>query len=306
VLLMGRMPMPRRRGKWGWYDGRAMVRGIFITGTGTGVGKTVVAAAVLRAARAAGIDAVPFKPVQTGAADGSGGLRAPDVEFCLAAAGMEPPADEVRMMAPYLYKTACSPHLAASLEGRPVDVGAIIAAAGKLMARHEALVIEGAGGVMVPLNESQTMRDLMAALGLPVIIVALDGLGTINHTLLTFASLRAAGIEVLGVVFNRPEPSAGAVAASSRGEACRDPDALLEDPTLLDTDALLLLEKIIRLDNVTTIRQFGPVALGMLPHLGGIRVAGGDEAAWARVTAELIGTPLIVERLRPRQQMEER
>jgi len=111
-----------------------MIGGVFITGTGTGVGKTLVAAAVLRAVRAAGIDAVPFKPVQTGAAAGADGLVAPDVEFCLAAAGVAASADERTLMAPYLYHPACSPHLAARIEGRPVRIAALRRAAERLAA----------------------------------------------------------------------------------------------------------------------------------------------------------------------------
>jgi dethiobiotin synthase len=245
-----------------------MVRGIFITGTGTGVGKTVVAAAVLRAARAAGIDAVPFKPVQTGAVAGPGGPRAPDVEFCLAAAGLEAPADEARMMAPYLYKPACSPHLAGRIAHRPADVGAIIAAAEKLLARHEALVVEGAGGVMVPLNESRTMLDVMAALDLPVLVVAVNALGTINHTLLTLAALRQAKLDVLGVVFNQPEPQAA-------------PD------------------EFIRRDNPETVARFGEAAvLGDIPHLGGPAAADDDEA-WSSIEGGFAGMAKILERLKP-------
>jgi dethiobiotin synthase len=243
-----------------------MVRGVFITGTGTGVGKTVVAAAVLRAARAAGIDAAPFKPVQTGAVAGPGGPRAPDVEFCLAAAGLEAPADEVRMMAPYLYKPACSPHLAASIEARPVDFDAIIAAAEKLLTRHEALVVEGAGGVMVPLNESRTMLDLMAEMALPVLVVAANVLGTINHTLLTLSALRAAKLECLGVVFNQPEAPAAEY-------------------------------DYIRRDNPETIARFGAAAvLGDIPHVGGL--AAGNAAGWLKVEAGLTGMPVILERLK--------
>jgi len=254
------------RGKWGWYDGRAMIGGIFITGTGTGVGKTVVTAAVLRAARAAGIDAAPFKPVQTGAVAGPGGLRAPDVDFCLAAAGLEAKPDEASLMAPLLYKPACSPHLAARIEGRPVDLDTIRRCAEALLARHDAVIVEGAGGVMVPLNESQTMLDLMAALALPVLVVAVNGLGTINHTLLTLSALRAAGVEVLGVVFNQPDPPAGA-------------------------------DEFIRRDNPETIASFGEVAvLGRLPHVGGL--AADNAAGWSKVEAGLTGMPVILERLK--------
>jgi dethiobiotin synthase len=243
-----------------------MVRGIFITGTGTGVGKTVVTAAVLRAARAAAIDAVPFKPVQTGAAEGPGGLRAPDLEFCLAAAGLEVQPDEAALMAPLLYKPACSPHLAARIEGRPVDLDTICRCAETLLARHDAVIVEGAGGVMVPLNESRTMLDLMAALALPVLVVAANVLGTINHTLLTLSALRAAKLECLGIVFNQPdEPAAD--------------------------------DEFIRRDNPETIARFGEAAvLGKIPHVGGL--AAGSAAGWSKVEAALTGMSAILERLK--------
>jgi dethiobiotin synthase len=243
-----------------------MTRGIFITGTGTGVGKTIVTAAILRAARAAGIDAVPFKPVQTGAVDGPYGLRAPDVEFCLAAAGLRPKPDEAALMAPLLYKPACSPHLAGRIEGRPADLDTIRSCAETLLARHDAVIVEGAGGVMVPLNDSATMLDLMAALGLPVLVVAINGLGTINHTLLTLSALRQAKLAVLGVVFNQPEEPAGA-------------------------------DEFIRRDNPETIARFGRAAvLGRLPYAGDL--AAGNAAGWARVEAGLTGMATILERLK--------
>jgi dethiobiotin synthetase len=249
-----------------------MTRGIFITGTGTGVGKTIAAAAILRAARAAGIDAVPFKPVQTGAVDGPDGLRSPDVEFCLAAAGLRPKPDEAALMAPLLYKPACSPHLAGRIEGRPVDLDTIRCCAETLLARHDAVIVEGAGGVMVPLNDSATMLDLMAALGLPVLVVAINGLGTINHTLLTLAALRQAGIEVLGVVLNQPDPPAG-----------------LRPPRGAD--------EFIRRDNPETIARFGgATVLGCLPHAGDL--AAGNVAGWARVEAGFMGMAEIQKRLK--------
>jgi len=243
-----------------------MSRGIFITGTGTDVGKTVVTAAVLRGARTAGIDAVPFKPVQTGAVAGPDGLVAPDVEFVLAAGGWTPPRDEIAALSPFLYRPACSPHLAGRLAGRPVQMDAVLARATELLARHDSLIVEGAGGVMVPLNESQTMLDLMVALAMPVLVVALDGLGTINHTLLTLAALRQAGLDVLGVVFNQPEPLGGTA-------------------------------EFIRRDNPGTIARFGDTAvLGVLPHVTGL--ASGDATSWATVEASLTGLPVILERLR--------
>ena len=182
-----------------------MSRGIFVTGTDTGVGKTVITAGIVRWLRQQGIDAVPMKPVQTGAARQGRRLISPDLEFCLAASGIKPDTDELKLMLPYAYEPACSPHLAGRLAGKYPEIPQIVKCADKLLKRHQAIVVEGAGGIMVPLNERQTMLDLMAALNYPVVVVSRFGLGTINHTLLSVQALRAAGLNLLGVVFNRTE-----------------------------------------------------------------------------------------------------
>ncbi|MEI7435913.1 MAG: dethiobiotin synthase [bacterium] len=176
--------------------------GWFVTGTDTGVGKTYVTALLLAALRQTGADAVPMKPVQTGCARRNGGLVAPDLETALAAAGLKPAPREKRWMCPARFRTPCSPHLAAAREGGRIRVRDLVAAYRHLAARHASVVVEGAGGVMVPLNTHETMLDLMRALRLPVILVARAGLGTINHTLLSLAALRAAEIPLAGVVLN--------------------------------------------------------------------------------------------------------
>ena len=180
--------------------------GIFVTGTDTGVGKTFVAAAILKASRDRAVDAVPMKPVQTGAEKRGKTLIAPDLEYCLAAAGLQPNADERRLMVPYLYEPACSPHLAGRMAGRYADISVIQQNAKALLRRRQALVIEGAGGIMVPLNEKETTLDLMKNLGYPVILVSRIGLGAINHALLSINTLNTAGLRLLGVVFNQAEP----------------------------------------------------------------------------------------------------
>lgn len=180
--------------------------GIFITGTDTGVGKTVVAAGVLCAWRAAGINAAPMKPVQTGCTGRGKALRAPDLDLCLRVAGLEVPDQEYSLMAPYCYRPSCSPHLAADRARRPIKINRIRMAAGALLERYDRLVVEGAGGVMAPIGGGRTMLDVMQSLGFPVIIVARPGLGTLNHTLLTLEALRRRGLRVAGVVVNQATP----------------------------------------------------------------------------------------------------
>lgn len=178
------------------------MRGIFVTGTGTGIGKTIVAAGILRGLRRHGLNAAPVKPVQTGIEIRDGQWLAPDLEFSLAAAGMTPPADQRDRMVPFRYEPACSPHLAGRLAGTYPQIEAIEQGAQALGATYDYLVVEGAGGVMVPLNEDQTTLDLMRVLNLSVVIAAPAGLGTINHSLLTIEAVRRAGLPIAALVLN--------------------------------------------------------------------------------------------------------
>lgn len=167
------------------------MRGLFITGTGTGVGKTIVSAALLAAMRAAGEPVRAHKPVVTGLAEPSGAWP-PDHELLALASGMTP--DEV---APLRYDPVVSPHLAAGLAGQSIDAAAVIARA--RAESHRTLVVEGVGGLLVPLAEDFSVRDLAVELGLPLLIAASPGLGTINHTLLTLEAARAARLNVAAV-----------------------------------------------------------------------------------------------------------
>lgn len=175
-------------------------RGIFITGTDTDVGKTAVAVALLLLLRHRGLDAVPMKPIQTGCLKHGDDLIAPDLDKSLHALHLTPTVEEAEWMCPYRYIPACSPHLAARIARRPIQLRRIAAAFRRLAARHDFVVAEGAGGVLVPLDERRTMLDLMRVLDLPVLVVARPNLGTLNHTLLTLAALRAAGLKIVGVV----------------------------------------------------------------------------------------------------------
>lgn len=181
-------------------------RGIFVAGTDTGVGKTHVAAELVSDLRRAGIDAVPMKPVQTGCVHRGGRLVATDLEWCLKRARVNPDSARLADMAPYCFRPACSPHLAAARVGRRISVPVIMRAFRRLGLAHECVVVEGAGGILVPLNSRRTMLDLMVEMNLPVLLVARPGLGTINHTLLSLRILRQAGVDVMGVVLNQASP----------------------------------------------------------------------------------------------------
>lgn len=187
--------------------------GIFITGTDTGVGKTVVSAAILHALRKSGIDAVYMKPVQTGCRKRGGQLAPPDLETVCSLAGIHPSKKEKQLMAPCRFAKACSPHLAAALAGRKIRLSKIIKAFAGLKRRHGFIVVEGAGGILTPLSEKHTILNLMRVLALPVIVVARPGLGTLNHTLLTLRELRRAKLRISGVVINHAIRTSGSYIA---------------------------------------------------------------------------------------------
>jgi dethiobiotin synthetase len=168
------------------------LRGVFVTGTDTGVGKTVLAAALVAALRADGVDVAAFKPAVTGLDEPQDG-RPADHELLAAAARR--PAEEVT---PHSFGPAVSPHLAAELARTAIDPAALVAAARSL--RAEVVVAEGVGGLLVPLTLGYTVRDLAVDLGWPVVVAARPGLGTINHSLLTVECARAAGLDVRAVV----------------------------------------------------------------------------------------------------------
>jgi dethiobiotin synthetase len=177
------------------------MRGAFVTGTDTGVGKTVVAAALVAALAARGLRVAPVKPVVTGL-DEPDPERPPDHVLLGAAAGVPP-----ERVTPLTFGPALSPHLAAELAGVAVEPADLIAAARTAAEGADVVVGEGAGGLLVPITRGYLMRDYALDLGLPLIVAARPGLGTINHTLLTVESARAAGLRVLGVVLT-PWPAA--------------------------------------------------------------------------------------------------
>lgn len=175
----------------------AAKRGLFVTGTDTGAGKSVVAAAICAALAARGERVAAFKPAVTGLAEPPPDGWPHDHELLARAAGGRQAPEEV---APYRFGPAVSPHWAAELEGTAIDPAALHERALAAAAGCDALVCEGVGGLMVPLARDCLVRDLIADLGLPTLVAARPGLGTINHTLLTVEAARAAGLHVAGIV----------------------------------------------------------------------------------------------------------
>ena len=221
-------------------------RGIFITGTDTGVGKTIVTAAVAAAFTAHGVNTGIMKPITTGEAERSTGLSDPD--WLVSAMGVTDPPD---LITPYRFRTAAAPLIAAARDGRAIEPARIIGALQALSARHDCVVVEGIGGVLVPVTPDLFVVDLARQMGLPVLVVARTSLGSINHTLLTLECLRSRGVPILGLIFNNP---------------ARPPSVPDESDTIQ-----------------TILRVSGLRSFGELPYCEGL------PAAWSQHHEQLVG-----------------
>jgi len=176
------------------------VRGIFVTGTDTGVGKTVVTAALAVALRRRGLDVGVVKPAQSGA-------RAEDpAGDAMLLKRVLDLAEEPTEIAPFSFLAPLAPLVAARLEGRALDLGEVADATRRLASGHAYCLVEGAGGLLAPMGPGWTVADLALALDLALLVVARPGLGTVNHTLLTVREARRYGLSVLGVVINESAP----------------------------------------------------------------------------------------------------
>jgi len=174
-------------------------RGLFITATDTGVGKTFISALIVKALMERGVSTGYLKPLATGAAGSDDQPVCEDVEFVKRHTGIPGNTHE---LCPILLKAPLSPYAAARIQGIEVDLGKVMAAFMQDGNRHDFLVVEGVGGLLVPLTRQHTVLDLVQMLALPVLVVCRSGLGTINHSLLTLNALKSAKASILGFVTN--------------------------------------------------------------------------------------------------------
>jgi dethiobiotin synthetase len=184
------------------------VRGLFVTGTDTGVGKTVVACVLAERLRERGVDVGVMKPIETGV-----GAQGPLDAIALAeAAGVDDPLERI---CPVRLELPAAPDVAAAAEGRAIDLGLVRDAWAALRARHEIVLVEGAGGLLVPIAPDFTMAELAAELALPLLVVARGRLGTVNHTRLTLEVAAARQLAIAGVVVSHgPIPLSSADTAN--------------------------------------------------------------------------------------------
>ncbi len=220
------------------------MRGLFVTGTDTEAGKSVLAASICAGLAARGDRVAAFKPALTGLDDAPGDWPRDHELLAAAASAGQSPSD----VAPYRFGPPLSPHLAAELAGEPIEPRRLVEAAEACVEGADWLICEGVGGLLVPLTPGYLVRDLAIDLAMPLVVAARTGLGTINHTLLTIGSARAAGLTVAGVAMTPWSEQPERIELSNRetverlggvtvaGLAHTDPDSLAEAGSLLPLD----------------------------------------------------------------------
>ena len=227
-------------------------KGLFITGTDTGVGKTRVTAILAVALRRCGLRVGVMKPVETGCLIEKGQLLAQDSHFLRQISGCTAPPE---IVTPYTFREPLAPAVAAQHAGQEIDLDHIARCYAKLTAEHDIVLVEGAGGLLVPLTRQENFLDLATRLDLPMLVVARNVLGTINHTALTVivASQRC---QVLGIILNTVTAEAQDTSQASNAEALRiwgrapllgvlpynsefTPESLLEQSKSIDLSVLL-------------------------------------------------------------------
>lgn len=200
--------------------------GFFITGTDTGVGKTLFSAGLLHALAALGVRAVGMKPVAAGAEQVQGTWINEDVALLRAASVVEAPMEWVN---PYLFREPIAPHIAAERKGVRIDLPRIVAARDALAERAEVVVVEGVGGFRVPLGPASDTADLAMRLGMPVMLVVGMRLGCLNHALLTAEAIAARGLPLVAWVANRIDPGMAAYDENLEALRARLPAPLLAE-----------------------------------------------------------------------------
>lgn len=195
------------------HASRRTPHGFFITGTDTGVGKTLISCALLHGFAASGKSVIGMKPVAAGALRSARGLINDDVALLRAASNVEAP---LALVNPYCFEPPIAPHLAAEQAGAVIELELILDAYRNLSSAADIVIVEGVGGFCVPLNRGEDSADLAQRLGLPVILVVGLRLGCLNHALLTARAIRAQGLVLAGWIANRIDPT---LAAAGRNVA---------------------------------------------------------------------------------------
>ena len=203
-----------------------MKQGFFVTGTDTGVGKTLVSAALIHSLRDTGLRVAGMKPVASGCIETGHGLRNEDADLLAKAANVSADYD---LICPYRFLPSIAPHIAAKQEGIVISSDHILECYQRLESSCDTVVVEGVGGWQVPFDEQKNFSDLAIEFDLPVIIVVGARLGCINHALLTAESVLTSGLPVAGWVFNQVDPDMQQAAAVKETLQARMPGCLMAD-----------------------------------------------------------------------------
>ena len=190
-----------------------MGKGIFITGTDTGVGKTFFACGLAALLKKSGYKVGVMKPVETGCVEGGGKLVPQDAAALKEASGCELPLEQI---CPYRFREPLAPSVAAEREAIRIDIDYLMSGYGEISETHDITIVEGAGGLLVPLLPSYTYADFAKVLKLPIIVVAANKLGMVNHLLLTLEHASCKGLSVLGYVLNQIESHPSLAAETNR------------------------------------------------------------------------------------------
>jgi dethiobiotin synthetase len=213
-----------------------MSKGLFITGTDTGVGKTTVALSLMRTLQDKGLRVAGMKPVASGCEQTPYGLRNDDALKLLTQSSVQLPYEWIN---PYAFEPPIAPHIAAEKIGVTIDLNVIRACYEKIAHQVDVVIVEGAGGWLVPINDTQTMADIAVSLRLPVINVVAIRLGCLNHALLTHAAIVDSGATLTGWVANVMDPEAPAVEENIAALRQRTHADFLGATTVQDIESLL-------------------------------------------------------------------
>jgi dethiobiotin synthetase len=205
-------------------------RGFFITGTDTGVGKTIITAALIKAAKSLGLSACGMKPIETGCLKSKLKVKSSKLKvkeevlipsdgmFLREIAGMNVPVD---LVTPIRFQNPLAPFPASEIEGITIDIDKIKKAYSELSKKYDAIFVEGIGGLLVPIKKDYSVLDLARDFGLPIIVVSRPGLGTINHTMLTVNYAIKEGLPVAGIIINHSQPSKSSLAEETNPKVIR-------------------------------------------------------------------------------------
>lgn len=200
-----------------------MVKGFFVTGTDTGVGKTIITAALIKAAHILGFKACGMKPIETGCKrtenrEGNNSLIPSDGTFLREITGT---GESIDLITPICFENPLAPLPASEIEDKPIDLDKIKAAYKELSNRYDVIIVEGIGGLLVPIKRGHFVIDLAKDFGLPIIVVSKPGLGTINHTMLTVNYAINEGLDVAGIIINYTRPPERTLAEDTNTEIIR-------------------------------------------------------------------------------------